>query len=92
METVSIIWIPFSIQRVSISWILYPDPGIFHFDSFTKHEGTNGNRFHYLDTVSNCFLTVSKRWKHLMKQRVYPKGINVRVLTGGLRCALSLTF
>ena len=31
-------------------------------------------------------------WKHFMKERVYPKWINVRVLTGGLCCGTSFTY
>ena len=89
METVFINWILFSIQRetVSIIWILNPI------------QMETVSIIWILETVSNCFQkrkrfpkeldTVSKRWKHLetfYEREGVSKWINVRVLTGGLRC------
>ena len=83
METVSIIWIlyPIQMETVSIIWILYP--------IVSKLFPKNGNGF---QKSWIRFPNDGNILKYFMEERMYPKWINVRVLTGGLRCVRVLSF
>ena len=81
MENVSIIWIlnPIQMETVSIIWILYP--------IVSKPFPKNGNGFQMSWIL---FLKDGNIWKYFMKERMYPKWINVQVLTGGLCCVIPM--
>ena len=62
-------------ETVSIIWILYP--------IVSKLFPKNGNGF---QKSWIRFPNDGNIWKYFMEERMYPKWINVRVLTGGLCC------